>query len=169
MHTSFADFRHTLCTRTCNQILHSRQSTQRINARFSDSKGNVPSYLYTIQHKGYRCNDPMQVIFLSHRFEMIHLSIFILPDRVAPAVVLPATQSCPMVKSTAPPVLTVGQCPPSPNPGVPQLSPFPMFPRSKQSTSAPLLILPSKYILTRFSLLHLPCHHPNNIKYTNNL
>lgn len=52
-------------------------------------------------------------------------------------------------------------------PGVPQLSPFPVFPRSKPSTSAPLLILPSKYTLTRFSFLHLPCHHPNNIKYTN--
>lgn len=102
LHTSFADFRHTLCTRTCNQILHSRQSTQIINARFSDSKGNAISSLCTIQHKGYRRNDPMQVIFLSHRFETIHPSIFILPDRVAPAVVLPATQSCPMVKSTDP-------------------------------------------------------------------
>lgn len=51
LHTSFADFRHTLCTRTCNQILHSRQSTQIINARFSDSKGKCYflSVYYTTQ------------------------------------------------------------------------------------------------------------------------
>lgn len=63
------------------------------------------------------------------------------------------------------PVSSVSQCPWDAQvrvPRVPQQSHFLLFPRFIPSTSAPLWILPSKYILNGSTILHLPCHHPNN-------
>lgn len=153
---------------TCNQILHSRQNTQIINPRFSNWKGNALSSLCTTQHNRYKYKYPMQVILLSHRLATIHLSILILPDILAQPVVLLTTQSCPLVHGTAPTCLF---CQPMP-PWCSRQSPWsssavPLSLVAQIQTDAPLLILPSKYILNKSTFLQLPRHHPNNIKYTN--